>query len=75
MILCLDDYIKKLSAEEAIEVAHAAANRWTGLPSTPLFSPLFFSFLFSYLDVFGSHRIVNSISNLSFYFCELKLHR
>lgn len=47
MILCIDDYIKKLSAEEAIEVAHAAANRWTGLPSTPLFSPLFFSFLFS----------------------------
>jgi hypothetical protein len=35
-IIHTDNLIKTL-AEEAIEVAYAAANRWTGLPSTHMF--------------------------------------
>jgi hypothetical protein len=49
-IIHTDNLIKTL-AEEAIEVAYAAANRWTGLPSTHMFR-----FFFSYWAAFGSHR-------------------
>ena len=33
------DHLMKILAEEAIEVAHGAANRWTGLPFTQVFHP------------------------------------
>lgn len=33
------DHLINLLAEEAIEIAHAAANRWTGLHSIQVFLP------------------------------------